>query len=110
MISEKYQKILEEKGKPLGEIGIAEVALERAPALEAIGALRVAGIPILGGDVYKNQNGNIKSTYDNWYSQEEDYPSKEEYLKQSWAKAEQYIRNYNDPMDGSIFYTLVIPE
>lgn len=90
--------------------GIAEVALERVAALEAIGALKESGIPILGGDVYKSHRGNIKSTYDNWYCQEEDFASKEEYLKQSWVKAEQYIRGYNDPMDGSVLYTLVIPE
>ncbi len=107
---EKYKQILDEKGKDLSGFGVDAIALNQIFALKAIAALKEEGVAIFGGDVYKIINGKFKSTYDNWYCQENNYNNKEEeYLKQSWAISEKYIKGYDDPKDDSVFYTLVIP-
>ena len=109
MISEKYNFFLIQFGESLADIGINEIALNREYALKAVDILRTESIPILGGDVYEKQDETYCSTYDNWYCEKSNYTNDEEYLKESWNKAENYIKNYNCGEGNLFFFTIVIP-
>ena len=110
MLPKQYIDFLEHKGKSLQDIGINGFALDRVSTLEALGILRKNSIPVSGGDVLRAVGETIRHTYDNWYVQPEKYKSHEEYVSNSIAIAEKFIRDYKDSEDGSIFYLLVVPE
>lgn len=110
LIPEKFFEVLNAKGRPLQEIGVNEIALQRPDALKAIEALQDTQVAILGGDVLRVLNGRPAYTGDNWYSEQGGNESLTGFLKRSWEIAEQYIRSYPDPEDGTVLYTLVVSE
>ncbi|MDQ3919122.1 MAG: Imm40 family immunity protein [Acidobacteriota bacterium] len=110
LIPEKYSEVLNTKGRSLQEIGVNEIALQRPAALEAIQALRGSQMAILGGDVLRLLNGRPMYSGDNWYSEQYNSESLPDFIKRSLNVAEQYIRSYPDPEDGTVLYTLVISE
>lgn len=77
----RYSEILKKKGRPLHDIGINEIALSKADALEAIKSLRLSQMAILGGDVLEIVDGKPKHTYDNWYYNREETEERNVYLK-----------------------------
>jgi hypothetical protein len=110
LIPESYIEVLNTKGRSLQDIGVNEVALQRPAALEAVRALEGSQVAILGGDVLRVFNNRPEYTGDNWYSEQQDPESLADFLKRSRDTAEQYIRAYPDPEDGTTLYTLVVSE
>jgi hypothetical protein len=107
-LPKEYLELLSQYGHDLKEIGVNGIALPRLAALKAVVILRHAGTPILGGDVCHVANGKIRVSYDNWYCKGAGDPGTEKYLEASLVQAENYIRAYSDPEDGTVFYQLVI--
>ncbi|WP_368408272.1 Imm40 family immunity protein [uncultured Duncaniella sp.] len=64
-----------------------------------------SNIPILGGDVYFFNNGNIKPTYDNWYCNRNNSETSYEYVARSYQVACDYIKKYPD--NANIFFSIV---
>lgn len=108
-LPQKYIDLLAWHGRDLKELGVHGIALPRGPALEAVGALRQAKIPILGGDVLRVVDGKIRHTYDNWYCKSHADPASPEYMEESYKQAERYILAYPDPDDGTFFYEIGVP-
>lgn len=93
-MTEDYEQILAAKGVSLGKLGLREVALRREDALDAIQAFRESSLPILGGDVYFEQQGNVEPAYANWYVDRHDGESREEFADRSCSRAEKYIADF----------------
>lgn len=93
-----------DKGIFLKELGMFEYAWTSDNIRNIIAILDKKQIPILGGDVYKMNNGEICQTYDSWYinlSDECDFYTK------SYEKAISYISNYEKMNEGQFIYSIV---
>lgn len=88
-------------------IGVDEFALLKSDALKALQMLQEHRIPVLGGDVYCNDNGKIKYTYDNWYCDRENNENNDEYALRSIINAKYFIENYTLLGNGSPIFVLV---
>jgi len=107
-IPEEYITILERFGHPLEhDLGVKETALSRGHALEAIRILRLCEIPVVGGDVVRLTAGKAQYVGDNWYVKRLPGEGPKDYITRSHDKAEAYLRNYQDPDDGTIMYVIV---
>jgi hypothetical protein len=106
--SEDYKNLLNSKGVPLDDLGIREVGLTRADALEAIGYLENDSIPILGGDVYFRHGTRIEIAYANWYSDPAPGEAQSEFLSRSWNTARKYIKAFPERQDVDPLFVLVV--
>ena len=69
--------------------------------------IRQENIPIIGGDVYDWNNGEIKSTYDDWEcSEKEDGETLRQYIERSYQVTVDYITKFGKE---SISYFWKIP-
>lgn len=106
-----FLDILARHGRDLKSAGVDGVALPKGAALDALRTLGLGSrIPILGGDVFRVVNGAISLSYENWDCKSTGDPTTEKYLKDSLIQAEEYIRSFPDPEDGTVFYQLVFGE
>jgi len=78
--------------------------------MKALACLKGSQAGILGGDVLKISNGTPKHTYDSWYVVKRSREGLTEYLARSIAESETYIRNYPDPEDGTVLYSMALSE
>lgn len=104
---EYYAQLLATKGVSLGKLGLREVALRREDALGAIRALRESSVPILGGDVYFEQQGNVEPAYANWYVDRQDAESRKDFADRSCSKAESYVAGFPTATDKQPLFVLV---
>ncbi|MGI8544186.1 MAG: Imm40 family immunity protein [Aridibacter sp.] len=100
------EKILSE-GLSLQNFGINNWGLTKEKALIAINELRNFGIPVLGGDVMKLENGEWIHTYDNWYCDKLPNESKEQFMVRSTQAANEYVNNYNINPDSETLFVIV---
>ena len=89
----------------LESIGVDGIAYTKSEALRIAEEYYNSNIPILGGDVYLFNNGNIKSTFDNWYCSRNDSETSYEYVVRSYQVACDYIKKYPDK--ANIFFCIV---
>jgi len=90
-----------------GAEGSSEVAWSKPDALAVLAHLADSAAT-LGGDVLSRSGGRTAHTYDNWYCQRIDGESWPSYAQRSRAAAEEYVRRYPDPEDGSILFVLTV--
>jgi hypothetical protein len=55
-----------DKEYPLQCDGLQDKALLRSDALHAITILRIAGVPVSGGEVWVRRDSRLELTYNNW--------------------------------------------
>jgi hypothetical protein len=110
LIPEPYRRLEKEKGRALTEIGVAGVAFTREGILEALGCLKGSQVAVLGGDVLEVVNGKPQYTTDSWYANREPEEDLKAYLERTIAEAEQYVRRFPDPDDGTILYSPTVSE
>lgn len=91
-------------GISLEPLGIAEYAWEKNLVIEILNILNDKRIPVLGGDVYKIVDNEIKSTYDGWYIDKDETP---EFVRKSLDMAKSYIEEYEHLNEGKYLYSLV---
>ena len=89
----------------LKSIGVDGIAYTKSEALRIADEYYDSNIPILGGDVYIFNNGDIKPTYDNWYSNRNNSETPYEYVVRSYQVACAYIKKYPD--NANIFFSIV---
>ncbi len=87
-------------------LGLKEWALRRKEAIEFLSILEAQKIPCLGGDVFLNSGGSLKSTVDSWYFQKPLNVSTESYIHESVETAKKYIGDYPED-DAEYYYVLV---
>jgi hypothetical protein len=109
LIPERYSEILKASGRSLQDMHVAEVALTRPHALDAVTSLKGTQVVILGGDVLRLSNESPRYTGDNWFVKRQPDEDLAAYIVRSHEKAEAYIRNYSqDFEDGSVLYAIVV--
>lgn len=108
IMTEDYSQFLATKGVSLGQLGLEEVALRREDALRAIRVLKELSLPILGGDVYFEQQGSVHPAYANWYVDRKDNESRKAFADRSCVKAENYVADYPKAMDKQPLFVLVL--
>jgi hypothetical protein len=103
----EYRKLLESRGISLQSPGLAEIALSRADAILAVGLLRSASIPILGGDVYFKKVTGIESAYANWHSDPRDGEDRGSFVTRSCLDTLHYIENFPSTEAMPIFVLVI---
>ena len=109
-ISDKYNNLLASQGISLAMLGVSDIALKRHDALRAVGFLRTAEIPILGGDVYFRRGERIELAYANWHTEPKLAEALNAYLQRSWDTTETYINTFPDPKDADSLFSIVTGE
>ena len=104
-----YRELLRDRGIPLGEHGIGEMALRRVDALRAVDLLRTASIPVLGGDVYIRYKARVELAYANWHSEPEPGEKRQGFATRSCLETETYIRGF-PVSEAEPLFVLVIDE
>lgn len=66
------------------EFGVREPGLRREDALRAVNSLRESAVPILGGDVYFQQDGSVQPAYANWSVDRQEAESRTDFAERSW--------------------------
>lgn len=108
MRSLAFHEFIRRHGKPVSGQPGSELALSKIDTLRALDLLRGSEEVALGGDVYRVDENRMRPTYDNWYVKREEGESTIAFAERSRRVAEQYVRQYLDPEDGSIAYVLVV--
>jgi hypothetical protein len=107
-ISKDYQKMLVARGIVLSDLGLQDVALRKADALQAIKLLQVDSIPVLGGDVYYRENSKSSIAYANWYCEPTIGEDIQAFSSRSCAKATEYISQFPDLAGKESIFVIVI--
>lgn len=88
-------------------VGGYEIGFTKENALLIAKEIRQENIPIIGGDVYDWNNGEINSTYDDWAcSEKEDGETLRQYIERSYQVTVDYITKFGEE---SISYFWKIP-
>lgn len=88
-------------------VGGYEIGFTKENALLIAKEIRQENIPIIGGDVYDWNNGEINSTYDDWAcSEKEDGETLRQYIERSYQVTVYYITKFGEE---SISYFWKIP-
>jgi hypothetical protein len=91
-------------GLSLEPIGIFEMAWKSQDALKVIDFLTSKGYAILGGDVYKQDENGIESTYDSWYINKTVSKS---FIEESRVKSHEYIKEYSKNNGDCYLYSII---
>lgn len=103
--SDEIDQILSD-GISLHDLGTNNWALDRPAALAAIDHLGAMRVPILGGDVYRLENGAMRSLYDSWHCDRRLTETDSDFLERSIAQARNYVEKY-PPAEQMLYFTLV---
>jgi hypothetical protein len=103
----EYRRLIEGGGIPLRCLGLADIALSRADAMLAVGLLRSASIPILGGDVYFKKVTGIEIAYANWHSDPTDSEDRDSFVARSCLETENYIKSFPTTEAEPIFVLVI---
>jgi hypothetical protein len=87
----------------LQDIGLPDLAWSLDQIDDVLIAVRERNIAVLGGDIYEDQDGRTRVTYDNWYVNREPNESFEEYAHRTIERAREYARAYPRKV-GRVFY------
>jgi hypothetical protein len=110
LMPKQYSEILTSKGRDLKHLGIKEVALLRSDALDAIKSLEGHQIAVLGGDVYRDENGRLSPTYHNWFCEQRADENPMEFTKRSQQIALDSVQKYKTSEENKTLYTLTVSE
>jgi hypothetical protein len=89
---DRYELILQQKGRSLLSEGVQYLALPPGAAMEAIEALREAGIAIVGGEVWIENGARFDlSPGAVWDMDRDEFCDDAEFLLASWRLAEQEV-------------------
>ena len=99
-LSEDIDAVLSE-GIPLHRSGTNNWALTRDQALSALDSLEQREVVVLGGDIYVEEDGEIRSNHDSWYFETSSNVTHTPHFKVSIDKARAYIASY--PLPAAMF-------
>lgn len=92
----------------LGELGIDAYAFPKQEALQLLHKLRDDGIPVLGGEVFYQNNNLIKGSDDSWYCEQNKDEIKEDFVQRSYKIALNFIENYSVYDLGKVLFCIVV--
>jgi len=94
--SEEIDAILS-VGRSLKPLGSVNWALNRLQALKALDELWKIKVPVLGGDAYRVENGQLLFDYAGWYCDQDPSESLGAFTNRSYREAREYIADYPTP-------------
>ena len=77
-------------------VGGYAIGFTRENALLIAKEIRQENIPIIGGDVYYLNNGEINAAYDSWCCDEEDNETLRQYIERSYQVTIDYITKFGE--------------
>ena len=92
----------------LAPLGVNGFSYSKNKALRIAEEYYHSNKAILGGDVYKLENGKIKLTYDSWYCERNSAETISEYVTRSYRITRDYISRYHS--NTNILFGFVIEE
>src|SRR6476469_2863937 len=91
----RYRELLRVEGVNLEPtFHVREIALQRRHALAAIRLLRDAAVPILGGDVWVEQDGQIERRTESWTCNRRSGEDAASFVARSFDKANRYVETF----------------
>ena len=94
--------------KSLESIGFTGYAWCSKEVITVLDILLNNRVPILGGDVISNVGGTLKSTFDSWSINPDDFSSLEDFLIVSHQKTKEYINAYIQRNGDDFIFSIVI--
>lgn len=107
--SDRFNDLLRERGLALSMLGLADIALRREDALEAIEILGDDGVPILGGDVFFLQDDDVRLAYANWHTEKRPSEDDVAYRRRSCLETSNYIGSFPN-RTGVIPLFVIVPK
>ena len=97
-----------ELAKDLSQIGINELAWDGRTSIKVIDFLSENDFFVLGGDVYKVDDGILMPTIDSWYTILE-LPSivSDKLIEEAKIKSTEYINRFIERNGNSYYYTII---
>ncbi|HYW08311.1 MAG TPA: Imm40 family immunity protein [Longimicrobium sp.] len=96
------------KAHSLESAGVNNVAWKAADLPDILGWLHHQEIGILGGDVYRVENGDLQLTYDSWSCERHPAEQMRDYVHRSHEHAIQYVQKHGASTSGIYYYALVL--
>lgn len=90
----------------LEPLGVHGFAYPQKEALKIANGYFNSNIPILGGDVYKMENGRITLTLDSWYCDRISSESPSEYVRRCYLVTTDYVSKY--PNNANFLFGFVV--
>lgn len=101
---------LSEESIDLQEISIAELAWSYPVIIRVIRYAADHGHVLLGGDVFKMENGSPAATGDSWYTNAREGISRAELIELSETRAEKYVEAYHSRNGEGFIYSIVLDD
>lgn len=98
---------LAQRAHSLESEGLSEIGWELGDALSVVSALERRGGALLGGDVYRREEGRPVPTYDSWHCERRPDESAKEFVVRSAQVARNYLHSYPSS-DGQTIFVLVL--
>jgi hypothetical protein len=96
------------RGLSLESEGVNEVCWEKSDALRVVSVASQAGLPILGGDVWRHESdGRWRPTGDNWFSEPHQAEHARAFAERALSEATAFLERYPDPGNGTRRYVIV---
>lgn len=92
--------LLRQRGISIAPEWSNEIGLTREDAISVLRVLREEGRAVLGGDVYHQTAGEIKSAYANWHCDRTAGESDDEYVNRSVKAGIEYVSRYPEAGSG----------
>lgn len=92
----------------LADFGISDCAFAYEDIEQVLDKLCENKFVILGGDVYHQEQGRLKSTGDSWYYDCKSIVPTQEEVKESRDKALSYINNYYELNGTEYIYSIIV--
>jgi hypothetical protein len=109
-VTDRISPALRAQARTLDDLGLVDIAWSREHAREVLNAIRARDIAILGGDVYREQGGQLEHTYDNWHCERLPEESLAQYARRSWQHTWEYVARYPDNKAQKVFFRLVMSD
>lgn len=106
----KIPKSLLSQARSLEHLGLKEVAWPRHVVLDVLQAVQTAGAAILGGDVYAEESGVLRSTFEGWHSDRSRGEPLPRFAQRSWKDAREYISRYPTAPHRDLYFVLVLDD
>jgi hypothetical protein len=107
------QKLPEEVKRSLyslSGLGIPDLAWSLDDISDVLRALKDTGLAILGGDVYAQEAGRVRPTFDSWHCDRDRAESYGEYVRRCWQSAWEYTLTYPREVGHDRYVSLVFSD
>lgn len=110
MLKNDIKEKIIKKAISLEKYGIDDLAWNKEDAENLIIEIMQDRIGILGGEVYQLTSKHFEPLYDNWFCEQADLESEEDYYVRSKSESLTYIKNYPVQPKEKIVFSITFTE